>query len=257
MITIQRVKNIADEHIFSTIAISLSLIFAIIPSTICFATFWLETKFYCLLFFIPTLALILICYLINLSNTKIIKIILVLVNLFIIFVVQTFFAFGLFLILSISNNSVIINNPSRYTAVIKEFENDEKILHFPSKIPMEAKNKVLFKETCGFQGGDIVYLKFVISKEYILNEIKKHNYIKIEGPFDDKTKYTDNYPRDWIFGEKRTNLNYPEYRDRIEGYKIYVIGNEKSINQGKRPCEYGIAVNEKTNTIIYYASNPD
>ena len=75
MIKIQRVKNIADEHIFSTIAISLSLIFAIIPSTICFATFWLETKFYGLLFFIPTLALILICYLINLSNTKIIKII--------------------------------------------------------------------------------------------------------------------------------------------------------------------------------------
>lgn len=155
----------------------------------------------------------------------------------------------------IANKGVVINNPNRYNAVIRELDGEEKIAHFPRQIPIDANNTVLFKESC-VRGGDIVYLRFIAPKEYIEKEIKKYHYVKIEGPFEDVEKYESNYPREFIFGKERNNIDYKEYRDKIEGYKIYVIGDKSSYDDSI-PCEYGIAVNDKTNTIIYYASNPD
>ena len=258
MISKQKIKEFTNDHVFSTIAIIISVLFAIIPCLICFITFWLETKLYGLLFFIPTLIVAFICYLSNLCKnkySKLVKTLAVLINIFIIFIGQTFFAFGLFLMMCIANNGVIINNPNRYNAVLRELDGEEKIAHFPRQIPIDANSTVLFKESC-VRGGDIVYLRFIAPKEYIENEIKRFNYVKIEGPFEDAKKYENNHPRDFIFGEERNNIDYKEYRDKIEGYKIYVIG-DKSPYKSSRPCEYGIAVNDKTNTIIYYASNPD
>ena len=258
MISKQKLKDFTDNHVFSTIAVIISSLFAIFPCLICFITFWLETKLYGLLFFVPTLIVAFICYLSNLCKnkySKLVKTLAVLINIFIIFIGQTFFAFGLFLMLCIANKGVTIDNLNRYNAVLRELGREEKIAHFPKQIPNDITNTVFFKESC-VRGGDIVYLRFIAPKEYIENEIKKFNYVKIEGPFDDAKKYESNYPRDFIFGEERNNLDYKEYRNKIEGYKIYVIG-DKSPYGSSHPCEYGIAVNDKTNTIIYYASNPD
>ena len=258
MITKQEIKEYIAKHVFSTILVVISTLFAVIPCFICLFLFLPENKWYGVLFFVPTVFIAALCYLSGLyrgKHSKILKILIILLNVLILFFIQTICAFGFLLICTTSDANTIINHPKRYSIVLKSLKGDKKIMHFPENIPNNAQNTVLFKESC-IRGGDIVYLRFIAPKEYIDNEIEKYHYVKIEGPFDEAKKYESNYPRDFIFGEERNQIDSKKYRDKIEDYKIYVIGNKNSYDSS-RPCEYGIAVNDKTNTIIYYASNPD
>ena len=258
MVLKQKIKEYTNKPAFSTIVVVISILFALIPCFICLFLFLPENKWNGLLFFVPTIFIAILYCLSGLYRGKysnLLKILVTLLNIFILLFIQTICAFGFLLICATCDANTIINHPKRYSVALKSLKGEKKIIHFPKNIPDTAQNTVLFKESC-VRGGDIVYLRFVAPKEYIENEIKRFNYVKIEGPFEDAKKYENNHPRDFIFGEERNNIDYKEYRDKIEGYKIYVIGDKSPYGSG-RPCEYGIAVNDKTNTIIYYASNPD
>ena len=235
MVLKQKIKEYTNKPAFSTIVVVISILFALIPCFICLFLFLPENKWNGLLFFVPTIFIAILYFLSGLYRGKysnLLKILVTLLNIFILLFIQTICAFGFLLICATCDANTIINHPKRYSVALKSLKGEKKIIHFPKNIPDTAQNAVLFIDEAQF------------------------NYVKIEGPFEDAKKYENNHPRDFIFGKERNNIDYKEYRDKIEGYKIYVIG-DKSPYDDSLPCEYGIAVNDKTNTIIYYASNPD
>ena len=117
--------------------------------------------------------------------------------------------------------------------------------HFPKKIPEKGENIIFYCSKDSYFGGKIIFVMFDTNNSYIKSELKKYRYITS----DNKTK---SIARSFVFDEllKRHIVN-------INDYKFYVIGNNSNTRNCHHSCEYGIAVNEKTNTIIYYVSNPD
>ena len=155
----------------------------------------------------------------------------------------------------ISTSEQKTSQPKTYEESLNSVGDPSKIMHFPKVIPSEATNVYYFINSSPVFGGDIVYLRFNADKSYISNEIKKYNYIKIEGPFSRKEQYDSRGSRSHIF-----NIDGYSPKENIldiTDFKLYVIGNKSTHYNCHPSCEYGIAVNKKTNTIIYYSSDPD
>ncbi len=123
--------------------------------------------------------------------------------------------------------------------------------HFPSKIPVEAQNVSFFCSGGSYFGGSVIYLKFDTTEEYLKNKISKYKYVTIIESYDNINKYRNSYARDFIIDRLLQN------NSSISGYKFYIIGNNLNTKHCHKSCEYGIAINKQSNTIIYYASNPD
>ena len=83
-------------------------------------------------------------------------------------------------------------------------------------------------------------LSFEIDKEYIENELEKYKLIEIKGPYLTDNEYKDNTERYYAVNDIDLNK---------AGFKFYAIG--------KGSGEYGIAVSDKTNRILYYSITLD
>lgn len=116
------------------------------------------------------------------------------------------------------------------------------IKHFPKEIPNNAKDIQLYKSANPFFGSEKILLVFKIDKKYINDEINKIKPIKNIGPYSNIKEYKDNYVKGIIFNS---------YSFDQTNFKFYIIG-DNSINKSNFHLEYGIAVNDKTNQILYY-----
>ena len=255
-----KIKLFIKEHKILFGLNVVSFIWGMLPFLYCVLFFEKENKPLGFLFLIPVFVIFFVDFLVYKADLKfsrqkiIINIFAIMVKLLIIAIIQTAFALACFLIFAMNNEVVEYTASKDYEIAMKSVGDKAKTVHFPGFIPVDLKNAVFYKNSSVFFGGDIVYLRFNASKKYIESELKKHKYIKTEGPFDDAEKYKQTNARSHVFEESYPNKHYYE---PINGYKLYVIGDNTTEKYCHRSCEYGIAVNDKTNTIIYYVSAPD
>lgn len=130
------------------------------------------------------------------------------------------------------NNFNPLNN---YLKIKKEIWNKSAIRHFPNDIPTNVTSIEYDYSQHSFFGSESIYLVFSTDENYIKNEIAKHKFQEIIEP----QKYNGDY----------------EYTYRTIGYdmsnfKIYTIKKDGIFS-------YGIAVNEKSNQLMYFYSYPD
>ena len=172
------------------------------------------------------------------------------VSVFLCIVVILFLQIALGMVLMIGSFSTAnidkndITDINRYPIIIKTIYS-KQIRHFPKKIPEKGENIVFYCSKDSYFGGKIIFVKFDINSSYIKTALKKHKYITSDNT-------TKSMARGFVFYEL-----LKQHLVNINDYKFYVIGNNSNTRNCHHSCEYGIAVNEKTNTIIYYASNPD
>ena len=128
-----------------------------------------------------------------------------------------------------------IDDIREYKKALSEIDCKECIEHFPTEIPNNAQNPILYKNTHHLFGSEVITLRFDANEQYINEELNKYKY--------QKTLTPKNAPYDYAIG---TAMNNPP----IEEYKVYVIHQE---NEYKKA--YGIGI--KRNNILYFYSNPD
>lgn len=199
-------------------------------------------------FAVPIIAFIIYsfnCY-VSKYCVKKVRIIITIISAIIIFI-QYVFIIGMLSFVIYFKNIELINKTykdiNEYNLAIKSVRTKSSVSHFPKEILSNAKNAKLYKSTCGFfASGEDIVLSFETDKQYIDNELKKHKFIETEGPFEKDEEYGDNSMR--YYAVHNLGLNKA-------GFKFYVIG-KTSRNKKDFPTEYGIAVNDKINTILYY-----
>lgn len=203
--------------------------------------------------FFLVLPLLLLCIIFGIENlvkkeNSTLRFVLILFSTFIILFFQLCLCTTI-LLTNMDNNIKIqtqINDLKEYSRTIKNVRS-HITMHFPISIPRDAKNAMFYCSRDSYFGGRIIYLKFSTSDNYIKSEINKYKYLFTEGPYANLRQYGESYARSFIFNKNNT----------IIGYEIYIIGNNSNTKNCHDSCEYGIAINKKANTIIYYASNPD
>ena len=73
-------------------------------------------------------------------------------------------------------NDNVYKKPKDYSIVHSKIKCPEKIKHFPNAIPIEAKNIKLYGHTTK-NNDERLLLEFSIDKEYIIKELKNHDFI--------------------------------------------------------------------------------
>lgn len=197
-----------------------------------------------LLYFVPPLIAILIYHISTRfieKNPLVTKILSAILN-FIVIAGQILFSFIILIIIVFMENAKIYNDVKDYDKALNTISNQHKITHFPKTLPYNAKNAKLFKNAGVFFGSESILLLFEADKAYLDNEIKKNKYIKIKGPFSDDDYHACDVICTQELGGQRFNK---------KGFKFYIIG-DNSTDGGRFRTERGIAVNYKTNQILYY-----
>ena len=139
-------------------------------------------------------------------------------------------------VISIWNFKYIDFKPlNNYLKIKKEIWNKSAIRHFPKDIPTNVTSIKYDYSQHPLFGSESIYLVFSTDENYIQNEIVKHRFQEIIEP-------------------QKHNGDY-EYTYRTIGYdmsnfKIYTIKKDGIFS-------YGIAVNEKSNQLMYFYSYPD
>ena len=251
-------KIFIKGHKFLLSAIVVSCAFAFISFTL-FSVLYSRTLTSVLknfVFFIPAFVI----FLISLAacktfaiHPKITKIFSFLLNIFILIYFQIIFFFVmLFYAELFPEPDPHYFDPLNYKEAIKTIWKQDCVKHFPDEIPENAKNIEFNKENDNFFGSEAIALKFDIDREYINKELKKYKF-----------NYKENFDND--NNQYRYNSHRPDAmmtdngRIKTEGFIFYIINDKESdkIMQNHFPYHYGIAVNEKTNQIIYYYTCPD
>lgn len=233
---INSVKNKTKNKFLYCVCL-ISFIFALTV----FCLLFKKAGFAGILYFIPVLIAFVICIVsIHLSKnlSKPFKTAVSILSAAAIFVIQFYFTAALFFISHAGNfnqTDKVYNDAKSYNEAIKSVKAQSYIKHFPPEIPSGAKNIKLHKNSNSFFGSEWISLSFEINNYYINKELKKYNFIETKN-----NKY--NPVRDYAVN----NLNLDK-----TNFKFYVIGNNSTDKSGF-PLEYGIAVNNKTNTILYY-----
>ena len=196
-----------------------------------------------LFYFIPFLLIILVYYFIRISLhpnfLAFAKVLSAILNIFIIGILQVILSFCVIFVIENDYEEAISKDIKAYSRLLKsasEFETK----HFPQIIPPESKNIKAYKSPDSFFGSERIILSFEIDKEYIENELEKYKFIVIKGPYLTDNEYKDNTERYYAVNDIDLNK---------AGFKFYAIG--------KGSGEYGIAVNDKTNRILYYSITLD
>ncbi len=175
------------------------------------------------------------------------KILAFLLNFFIIAILQIFISCGNFFVISILYDDKAYADYNNYPKALSSIRTSSMIKHFPSSLPPNAKNPGLFKSSNGFFGSEEIFLSFESDNEYIQKELKKYKYIKTEGPYENEKQYSNN-PIHYLATSK---LNLKK-----TNFKFYTIEDNTTIKSNFE-TEYGIAINTKTNTILYYYASLD
>ena len=234
------------EHKFLFAAIIISLVFAILPCLLCVFCFE-NDKIFGLFFFIPVIIVLIISITAKQLHKffpKITSVITFLLNSFIIIFIQLVCGFIMFMLFAMLDADTVFDNPKYYPKALKSISYKNRIAHFPKTIPQNAKDIELYKGSSHWFGSEEILLKYTIDKNSIDNEIKKHKYIR--------TKTADN-------GGLPHSMPTDNGRIKLDGFTFYIINDRENENlEGHHfPYHYGIGVNNDTNQIIYYYTNPD
>ena len=227
-----------NEHFFLFLTLICSFLLAIVPCIYCLVNFYYTyNKINGLYFLIPFFIVLFLAILVNFIHKKspiLINFIAFFVNIFIIFIIQVIVGYFYFSVLYENNINSIGCDLKYYSKILQYFPQD-KIYHFPQKIPNNTKNVQLYSEICNFFGSQEIVLKFDADKQYIQNELKKYKFKSIEN--------TDHYAFSTMGGRKI----------KVDNFKLYVING----NFDMWAKNYGIGVNKEFNQILYYYTNPD
>ena len=173
-----------------------------------------------------------------LKNTPISKIITI-IN-----VIFYFLLIGIcFLFISYESDKQIIKNHNNYTKALQIIKQQEKITHFPKKIPSNAKKIKMYCYTSDY-GGEIFILKFDINKEYIEKELKNHKFLNSDTPIGTAQEIY------YIFNDNN--------RIKTDNTTWYVIDNKENKQVYKKYFPYysSIGISNNMDFIIYYYIQP-
>ena len=229
------IKQYIKEHKFLTVTIIFSLIISILILCI-------NIKHY-LFSIIPFFIICALCFIETKAMKKYpltTKIIGCLLNITFV-LAQLLLCLVIFSFSSVFSYDPTYENPKDYKKAIKRIWVKECIIHFPAEIPKEAKNILMNQSKNNFFGSEGFYLQFDIDKKYIESELEKYKFIS-------KTKYSEYRSKHMVIWN---NLD--------DSYTFYLIGDRDTENKNLSsfPYHYGIATNDKKNTILYYYENPD
>lgn len=151
---------------------------------------------------------------------------------------------GLSAVFPSTDEDWVITDLSQYSE-IRNGHNQGLIKHFPEQIPKSAAKVSFFYSPPFLQKGLVIQLRLKLP----INEIRR---LQIE--YDElisrkgnrKTYLTSSYPLGVYTKDK------PEGEMLPQGYKIVVLEAETK-NQGNHGHAYGVAINDSTSEILYWA----
>ena len=142
----------------------------------------------------------------------------------------------------ISDKKNILTNPKDYPKAYTSVENQNKISHFPQKIPTDAKNVKMYCKTSQY-GENVFLLEFSTDKNYIQQELNKHKFIN----------------KDTKIGENQTIYHfYSNNGIKPDGYTFFVIDDNENREYSTKYFPYysGIGINKAEDKILYYFFYP-
>lgn len=144
----------------------------------------------------------------------------------------------------ISTSVEIVKEPTQYEQLLKEIIRQEKIYFFLKKIPSDATEVQLFAYYDNVER-ECIILKFKINKEYIENELKKHEFINSN----DKLGAEQNIYR--MFTDNG--------RISIKDFTFYVLKDKEKESYYPQYFSYftSIGVDKNLEHIIYYYILPN
>ena len=133
---------------------------------------------------------------------------------------------------------------TNYDKAYNNIKRTEKITHFPKSIPTSAKNIEVYEYSKKPDNGEVLMLKFKIDKDYINQELKKHEFLNAS------TK----------LGTKQEIYNIPQMTKKFnpENYTYYVLKDDENKLFYKKYFPYfsGIGISKNKDEILYYYFNP-
>ncbi len=134
----------------------------------------------------------------------------------------------------------IYTNPKDYQYLKEKIVEQNKIKHFPDKIPENATDIHFKGYTDMPYNGELILLNFKIDKSYIENELKKNDF----------------WNKSDKLGQKQNIYFVPKVTDDFNenDYTYYVIKDDDNKDYYKKFFPYfsGIGVNISDNKILYY-----
>jgi len=138
-------------------------------------------------------------------------------------------------------NDNVYKKPKDYSIVHSKIKCPEKIKHFPNAIPIEAKNIKLYGHTTK-NNDERLLLEFSIDKEYIIKELKNHDFIN----------------KNTKIGEPQEIYYMQQIGHDIKNYTFYVINDPENLIYSKSFFPYfsGIGIDLNNSKILYYYISP-
>ena len=120
---------------------------------------------------------------------------------------------------------------------LKKVYSKDKIAHFPVNLPKDAQNVQFYMSYNLFWGTEDVVLRYTMDNEYI----------------SERTKI---YERAGLIKKAIDAKKIPLFKDipQITQYKVYVFDDKNNENY-IGTFLYGVAINAKEHTIIYFYTN--
>jgi len=242
---LKKLEIVFDNHKYISYANILSILLGFLPFCYCFIAFKLENKVDGIDFLLPIPFVYFISHFsasISEKHPKWSKVISIIINGAIIIFIQIIFAINSFMYVYQCNKEYAHREYRDYASTVSSMRQD-RVGHFPRKVPQEANDVAMKLDGTSWFGSEDLYLKFKTNKEYIENELQKHEYVKV-------VKYKDLKPFEYSFYFNDVDLG---------DYTLYVINDREHENLPEHhfPYHFGIGVNSDKTEILYYYENPD
>ena len=151
--------------------------------------------------------------------------------------------FFLFVSKNIFSSNSVVTNINDYEHAKKIIKNQNYIQHFPKFISVQSTDTKLYSWSSEFDG-ELIILQLKIDRNYIMQELKKNDFINENS----------------IVGDNQKIYHFPKLKGFIcpNKYTFYVLKNEnnKSVYPKYFPYFNGIGVDSKYEHIIYYYIEP-
>ncbi len=239
-----KIDEFRKAHLFLFLAVVCSSVLGILPAGLCFISDELRVAGF--IFLIPSLFVILVAFIANKTSRKfkiITNIFTFVLNLFVIIFIQFYVGSGIFIFMNFAGGHY--TDIKYYKKALTKISYQERIKHFPLKIPKNAQDVELYEYYGNWHGSEGITLKITIDSEYIENELKKYKYVDIK-----------NYSS---YNAEQPFIESDNGRIKIDGCKLYVINDREheKLEGHHFPYSYGFCIFKDKNQIIYYYTNPD
>ncbi len=205
------------------------------------------------IYLLPATVPVIVMYLRNRYNSKIIRIVSILTSVIIIIFWIVLSIVSEFILISTKENTSI----REYHSLLGQYRvsNSRLTDHFPGSVPMEAKD-VHFSHLPAFlQGGSHIQLRYSLPQNMIRELYKEYSRVKIKsfsgGNFNDHIHQPGGMPTTFDYSDKKGDR-------RFSGdFEIMVFDDRsnsksKTWNHGR---SHGVAISLQKNIIIYWAES--